>query len=152
MLFASYRKADYADPDGFVASMAIVLAQYPEEVVLYVTRPETGIQRRIKFPPTIPEVVEACDARVSELKTQERFKNWGSRNDPPADDNRAERSSIEELRARYGENWGLDVEDRPKPSQIERKAPTPEEIKAHYDKHGFGFKLKPVRPPLEDEA
>lgn len=60
MLFASYRAADYADPDGFAVQLAAVLSEFPEEVVRYVTSPMTGIQRRSKWPPTISEVLQAC--------------------------------------------------------------------------------------------
>ena len=60
-LFASYRIDQFADPEGFKTSLGAVLEQYPNEVITYVCDPRTGIQRRSKFPPTISEMVEACD-------------------------------------------------------------------------------------------
>ena len=60
-LFASYRIDQFADPDGFKIALGAVLEQYPDEVIKYVCDPRTGIQRRSKFPPTISEMVEACD-------------------------------------------------------------------------------------------
>ena len=60
-LFASYRADQYADAEGFMTSLGAVLEQYQDEVIRYVTGPHTGIQRRLKWPPTINEVVEACD-------------------------------------------------------------------------------------------
>ncbi len=44
-----------------MTQLGAVLEQYPDEVITYVCDPRTGIQRRSKFPPTISEIVEACD-------------------------------------------------------------------------------------------
>jgi hypothetical protein len=60
-LFSAYRSADYADPEGFVAQLGTVLSDFPDEIVTYVTSPRTGLQRRSKWPPTINEVLEACE-------------------------------------------------------------------------------------------
>jgi hypothetical protein len=60
-VFASYRLDQYSDPEGFKNSLGAVLEQYPDEVITYVCDPRTGIQRRMKWPPTISEMVEACD-------------------------------------------------------------------------------------------
>lgn len=149
MLFASYRRADYDDPDGFIASMGMVLSQYPEDVVIYVTRPETGIQRRIKFPPTIPEIVEACDQRVAELARHQRFQNWGKENDVLAIEDRSPRPSMEDLKAKYGPDWGLTLEE-PKQAAAKPSAPSVEQIVEHYKHHGLGF--APKSPPKSDEA
>lgn len=60
-VFASYRIDQFADPEGFKVALGAVLEQYPDEVITYVCDPRTGIQRRSKWPPTISEMVEACD-------------------------------------------------------------------------------------------
>ncbi len=60
MLFSAYRRDDFTDAEGFVAQLGVILTDFPEEVVVYVTGPRTGIQRRSKWPPTISEIVEAC--------------------------------------------------------------------------------------------
>ncbi len=60
-VFSAYRIDQFADPDGFKIQLGAVLEQYPDEVITYVCDPRTGIQRRSKFPPTISEMVEACD-------------------------------------------------------------------------------------------
>lgn len=61
LLFSAYRKDDFADPDGFVAQLGAILCDFPAEVVEYVTSPRTGLQRRSKWPPTINEILEACE-------------------------------------------------------------------------------------------
>lgn len=73
-LFSAYRRDDFADPDGFVVQLGTILAEFPEEVIEYITSPRTGLQRRSKWPPTISEVLTACEdhqlylARLRETK------------------------------------------------------------------------------------
>lgn len=76
ILFSAYRKADFADPVGFVAQLGVVLEKYPEWVVRHVTSPETGIQRKSTFPPSIAEVISACE----DLYGAERYaEEWDAR-------------------------------------------------------------------------
>ncbi len=67
MLFSAYRRDDFADAEGFVAQLGVVLSDFPEEVVIYVTGPRTGIQRRSKWPPTMSEIVDACESHQDYL-------------------------------------------------------------------------------------
>lgn len=72
-LFSAYRADQYADPDGFKNSLGAVLEGFPDEVILYVCDPRTGIQRRSKWPPTISEVIDACEEHrdyLAKVKTQ----------------------------------------------------------------------------------
>jgi hypothetical protein len=65
VLLQAYRKVQVDDPDGYVASIATVLAAYPAEVSIEVTSPVTGISAQEKFkvvPPNSGEVKAACDA------------------------------------------------------------------------------------------
>src|ERR1700676_5014825 len=81
MLFGAYRADQYADPDGFMIQLGMVLEQYSDEIVVYVTDPRTGVQRDSVWPPSIAEVVRACNACHAELQRIERFRNWGRNND-----------------------------------------------------------------------
>lgn len=67
MLFSAYRRDDFSDPEGFVTQLGVILCDFPEEVVNYVTSPKTGLQRRSKWPPTISEVLEACEQHQEHL-------------------------------------------------------------------------------------
>lgn len=132
MLFSAYRTDQYADPDGFLTSLGAVLEQYPNEVIIYVTDPRTGVQRGQKWPPTIAEIVEACDNRAAELHRYDRFRNWGKSDDPPAlEAPREKRLSLDELKAKYGPNWGMTSLDE-KPKGPTFKAPTLEELQHFY--------------------
>lgn len=75
LLMASYRKADYHDPDGFLATLGAILEQYEPAIVEYVTDPLTGLQRRLKWPPSPAEVVEACVAEIAHREKVQRYSN-----------------------------------------------------------------------------
>ncbi len=108
MLFGAYRADQYADPDGFMVSLGMVLEQYADEIVVYVTDPRTGVQRGSVWPPSIAEVVRACVVRNAELQRTERYRNWGRNNDRKLESPKGNRPSYEELIAKYGPNFGLD--------------------------------------------
>jgi len=63
-ILSSYRKDDFADPDGYFVQLAIVLERYDDDVIRAVTSPVTGIQRTCKFPPSIAEFVEFIDEHI----------------------------------------------------------------------------------------
>ena len=71
-LFVSYRIDQYGDPEGFKVNVGAVLEGYSDEVVKYVCDPRTGIQRRCTFPPTISEIVDACEDHVAFLERARR--------------------------------------------------------------------------------
>lgn len=111
ILFSAFRADQYSDADGYLTSLGLVLEQYPNEVIIYITDPRTGIQRHAKWPPTISEIVEACDTRVSDLHRQQRFRDWGKGEPRMIEAPREDRPSLEEMKAKYGENWGLTLEE-----------------------------------------
>lgn len=76
LVFGSYRKDDFADPDSFRVQLGMVLERYSDDIIRSVTSPITGIQRKCKFPPSIAEVVEFAD----ECKRQSTYaKQWDAR-------------------------------------------------------------------------
>jgi hypothetical protein len=100
-----------------MASLGRVLEQYPNEVVVYITDPRTGIQRTSKWAPTIAEIVEACDAQVTDLHRISRYENWGKSNDLLLDGPKTEKPSRDELIAKFGPNFGLDPNFDPIPNR-----------------------------------
>lgn len=56
-----------------------VLANYDDDVIEYVTGPQTGLQRTQKFAPVLAEIVEACNARVKALAQQAELEAWRER-------------------------------------------------------------------------
>lgn len=67
ILFSAYRADQYADAEGFMTSLGAVLEQFPDDVIIYITDPRTGIQRRSKWPPTISEVIEVAEQHQEHL-------------------------------------------------------------------------------------
>ena len=113
-----------------MASLGIVLEGYPDEVIVYVTDPKTGIQRKSKWPPTISEIVEACDEHSSYLRRVAEAKNWGKR-PKLIEGPREERPTLDDLKAKYGKDWGLDLTGGAAKKPVQ-KAPTWDEIGAMY--------------------
>lgn len=77
-LFGCYRKGEAHDPDTYVAAIAAVLAEYPEETIWTVTDPRAGLPSKVGWLPTVKEVRDACDdhygptRRALELEAAER--------------------------------------------------------------------------------
>lgn len=121
-LFSAYRIDQYGDPEGFKASLGAVLEQYPDDVIRYVCDPRTGVQRQCKFPPTISEIVTACDARIAEQRRTQRLMNWGNNNAPMLEPPRENRPTYEQLKAKYGDNWGIEQDRRVKTEEQKAEA------------------------------
>jgi hypothetical protein len=76
MVFGSYRRDDFSDPECFRVQLAGILERYPDKIIREATHYNSGIQRTCKFPPSIAEVVEFCD----ELKRRSHYaKDWDER-------------------------------------------------------------------------
>jgi hypothetical protein len=111
VLFGSYRLDQYSDPEMFKVNIGMVLEQYPIDTVRFVTDPRTGIQRRCNWPPTVKEVVDACDQHIQASARTARYRNWGKRN--AIEGPKPVKPTLEELKAKYGPNWGIGFQDRP---------------------------------------
>jgi hypothetical protein len=69
ILLSSYRRDDYADPEGFVVQLAALFERYPRNVIVEVTNPLNlnSIQRKHPtYPPNIGEVADALAAEDAE--------------------------------------------------------------------------------------
>ena len=118
-LFSAYRSADFADPEGFVAQLGTVLSEFSEEVVVYVTSPRTGLQRRSKWPPTLSEVLEACEEHQDYLRRVQTTKPVNlAQIAPPSTGSRAggywANVHVPELHARYARlaEWTKTVDEK----------------------------------------
>lgn len=148
MLFASYRKADFDDPDAFINVLGSALEDYSVEVIEYVTNPKTGIQRRSKFPPTVSEIVAECEQHAAFLGRVEKMREWGTPAqaagliEPPP---RSDRPSYDELMAKFGDNWGLDDFKRRDPTKPKWQKFTDEELLEHYGRFDLAYVPKNER-------
>lgn len=145
-LLGSYRTGEANDPETFGGAVAAVLSLYPLHVVEYVCDPRTGLAGRSKWMPNAAEVKEACATRLGDLARIEKFTHFGEDRERKKDQGllpppRETRLSYDELKAKYGENWGINPPQSRSSDKIEA-APTFEEIAEHYAAHGLGFKPK----------
>jgi hypothetical protein len=72
-ILSSYRRDDFADPDGYLVQLGMVLERYPDEIIRHATSPMTGIQRTCKWPPSIAEFIEFCDGAHHRATFTERW-------------------------------------------------------------------------------
>lgn len=86
---------------------AIVLASYPDEVMNAVTHPVTGIPGRIKWPPNIAEIREACEAMMEPIRRDEDRRRRLEESRRLTAEMQHERLTMEEIHARHGKNYGL---------------------------------------------
>jgi hypothetical protein len=67
-MYGCYRKAEADDATIFLDAAAAILSDYPDEVILLVTDPRTGIPGKLKWPPQPSEVKEACEAAMAPIR------------------------------------------------------------------------------------
>lgn len=111
LLFGSFKKSDADDPETFTAGCLRLFTAYPREVVEHVVDPMTGLAGKEDWVPSLAKVKAALEARASQLARQREREDH--RATTLADRARAaavarnRRPTLDELRAKYGPNWGL---------------------------------------------
>ena len=139
-ILSSYRKDDFADPDGYLVQLAMVLERYEDTVIRAVTSPVTGIQRICKFPPSIAEFIEFIDEHIrrstytasydirsqQQLKERDEFELQEKVESPEHRKAVAQRIK-NELRVK-----GFQFEDKTKPAENHWKRFSAEELLAKY--------------------
>jgi hypothetical protein len=119
LLFGCYRRGDANDPDTYVAAIAATLARYSEQIITDVTHPVTGLPSKKSWLPTVKEVFDACeelDEKVRQAIARERRirEQFAAREE----ENRLKHQAptIEQLQAKYGQNYGLTPHEQKKTS------------------------------------
>jgi hypothetical protein len=148
LLLGCYRTGDANDPETYVTAIAAVLAKYPDAVITAVTDPRIGLPRKKTWLPSIKEVYDACDAEYEpmreEIARQDRIKRQLRER---ADLEEAPRPTLEQLKAKYGKNWG--ISDPEEAKREIKPAPTAEQLRHHYQYYDLAFKPK-NQADLED--
>lgn len=131
-------------------NLAAVLLNFPQPIIDYVTAPGTGIQaqRGRRFPPTPGEVRAACEDALAMFehafehadKPKRIEQAKAEREQEKAE--RAARPTYEELKAKYGPNWGLqtteevDREERRAARERQEIVDRHNEIAREWDRRG----------------
>lgn len=132
-------------------NLAVVLLNYPLPIIDYVTAPGTGVQAQVgrRFPPTPGELRLACDdalsmfERAHENATRPTAVEAAKIAAKAEEEDRAERKSYDELKAKFPPNWGLkttddvDLEERRAARARQEIVDRHNEIAAGWDKAGL---------------
>ncbi len=128
LLLGCYRRGDAENPDLYVAAIAAVMADYPVDIIKRVTDPRTGIPGRSKWLPAVAEIRDFCEAEYEPVRRRQEYDRRAEERKralPPPDD-RASRPTVADLKAKYGENWGIEAG----PTQKQRREGSLKEIEA----------------------
>ena len=72
LLLGCYPKGSAEDPQTYVGAVALVLAEYPEAVVMRVTDPRTGLPRQSKWLPSTSEITAVCEREMGLAQAETR--------------------------------------------------------------------------------
>lgn len=136
-LLGCFRTGDAHDPKIYIAAVVAVLERFPVATIKAVTDPSTGLPSKLKWLPTLAEITEACEVHGApakrEAERQSAAERFAAENALFAD-HREGRLSLEELKARHGQNWGIGTDQEAPQVKKERafKRYTDNEIRALY--------------------
>lgn len=126
-----WRTGGANSPETFITAVAAILARYPDEVVYSVTNPTEGLPVQLTWMPSIKEVRDACEKAMEPVYRREReAKIIADTLADRADLDKSDRPTREDLKAKYGENWGLTSLDEP--PKTARPAPSWDQITEYY--------------------
>jgi hypothetical protein len=132
LLLGCYRTGEANDPVTYVAAITAILARYPEDVITTVTHPATGLPKQKSWLPTIKEVSVACDeAAEFNLQNEARLKRVREQLEERERDDRDEKPTLQQMKDKYGHDWGLDPDPRIAP-RSDKKALSWGEITQFY--------------------
>lgn len=112
LLLGCYRTGDANDPATYVAAITAILARFPEEVITAVTHPATGLPSKKGWLPTVKEVHDACTEAVEPIIQHEaRLKRIAEQMEMRERERTGEKPTIQQLKEKYGANWGIEASD-----------------------------------------
>lgn len=92
-----------ADPEIYARAVVAVLTSYPENIVSAVCDPRGGLPAKSKFLPTVYEIREACERRMSPILDDARRQRIRAEND--ADRPAPVSPEDAERRRRFAADW-----------------------------------------------
>ena len=144
MMLDCWRTGGANSPETFVTAVAATLARYPDQVIYDVTDPTLGLPVQITWMPSVKEVFDACERALLPIRNQiEREKRIAEQLEARRleDEAKAVKPTYEQLKAKYGPDWGIqnpDHKKRPPPDP----APTMDQLRHHYQHYDLEFKPK----------
>ena len=135
-----WRTGSANSTDTYLTAVAAILARYPDQIIYSVTSPTDGLPVQLTWMPSLKEVRDACDKEMEPILRQERQAKIVAETLADRDVDKSDRPSREDLKAKYGENWGLTSLDERARKAV--PAPSKEDLAAHYREYGLGFRPK----------
>lgn len=140
-----YRTGGANNPETFVTAIAATLARYPDEVIFTVTDPRSGIPSRVSWMPSIKEVRDACeDVLEPILEREKQAKRISEQMElrRREDEAKTRRPSYDDLKAKYGENFGIGAGLEEARAKSIEPAPTADQLRHHYAHYALAFRPK----------
>jgi hypothetical protein len=135
-----WRTGSANNTDTYLTAVAAILARYPEQVIYSVTSPTDGLPVQLTWMPSLKEVKDACEKEMEPIHRREREAKLVAETLADREVDKSDRPTITDLKAKYGENWGLTSLDEPARKPV--PAPSKEDLAAHYREYGLGFRPK----------
>jgi hypothetical protein len=119
-LFGFYPRSSASDPEIFMTGVIQLFASYPRSVIEAALSPVSGIPAKFKFLPSLAEIRHECEEwyrPIREAAQRQRNEQERQRRAQDSTALRIEgptipRPSMDELRRKYGQNFGLTAEPR----------------------------------------
>jgi hypothetical protein len=102
---------------SYIGALASLLVTYPKTIALQCADPIRGVARDTRFLPTVADLVAFCERELAAMRDiverEDRAQELAKRQREAADaekrlaDARAVRPTYDELKAKYGPNWGI---------------------------------------------
>jgi hypothetical protein len=117
-LFGFFPQSAASDPQIFMAGVVELLAGYPAWVADRILSPAHGLPAHHTFLPSIKEIRERCEDEFKAHRYVQQFEQTSeelrAKHSAPllAGPPPAPRPTYDELKAKYGPNWGLKADER----------------------------------------
>lgn len=101
------------DPDTYFRALVALLGAYPIDVVQAVIDPRYGLPAQCEWLPKLAEVKKALEREMAPIyraREHEQRKAEMQKYLPPASCH-GDRPTLEELRAKHGDRWGIKQDD-----------------------------------------
>lgn len=134
LFFGSFRKADADDPETFTAGCLRLFTAYPPAAVQFVVDPVTGLVGRSEWLPSMKAIRDALEAWEAEQARIRGFEKQAQAAEQQIAERKAWQESqqrkptLQEMKAKYGENWGLITADKENPEAKAKRTAAMQEV------------------------
>lgn len=137
-LISCYPNGGSQAGDGYIGALAAILVTYPRVVAQLSADPLRGVPRECKFLPTPADVIAWCERETAALRrpvdAEDRYSKHRAEAQQRRQDEellveqRKQRPTLDELRAKHGPNWGITQPDRRPVIPWDQQAPSWDQI------------------------